>query len=81
MEKKQKIKCSEPEILLDSQNGSIIKTCVSSSVPEWKSLSLLGKQALTNSANKASSKYNRLYQTEQELGLQLYSEARKIKGE
>jgi hypothetical protein len=42
VEKKIKIKCSEPEVLLDSQNGSIIKTCVSSKVPEWKSLALLG---------------------------------------
>lgn len=51
-EKKQKGNCKEPEVLIDAQKGSILKVCSGQNMAEWKSLTLLGKLALTNPANK-----------------------------
>lgn len=75
--KSPKKNCTEPEVLIDSAKGSVIKICSGQNVPEWKSLTLLGKLALTDKANKSHPFYNRLYQTEAELGLKLYSEVNK----
>jgi len=75
--KKEKKNCLEPEVLVDSQKGTVIKVCSGQNVAEWKSLILLGKLALNYKANKLQPQYNRLYQTEAELGLKLYSELNK----
>jgi len=50
--KKEKKNCLEPEVLVDSQKGTVIKVCSGQNVAEWKSLILLGKLALNYKANK-----------------------------
>lgn len=53
--KESKVKtatCKEPEALINSNDGSILKICSNSNVAEWKSLALLGKVALTDHGNK-----------------------------
>ena len=66
-------KCKEPELLVDSQDGSVLKICSNSKVQEWKSLALLGGVALNN-GNKYQADYSHLFQSEAEIGLKLYSE-------
>lgn len=62
-EKKEKVKtdCHEPEILVDSTDGSILKSCSSANVSEWRSLALLGKLALQDKANLHRENYNKLF--------------------
>jgi hypothetical protein len=50
--KKEKKNCSEPEVLIDSQKGSVLKVCSGQNIAEWKSLALLGKLALSSATNK-----------------------------
>ena len=50
--KKEKKNCTEPEVLIDSQKGSVLKVCSGQNIAEWKSLTLLGKLALSNATNK-----------------------------
>ena len=69
--------CKAPEILVDSQDGSVLKVCSNSNVSEWKSLALLGKLALSDAGNKYRADYSQLFQTEPELGLKLFSELHK----
>jgi len=62
-------------VLVDSDDGSILKICSNTKVQEWKSLALLGKVALTNANNKHQSDYSHLFQTEADIGLKLFDEA------
>lgn len=70
-------KCTAPEVMVDSQDGGVLRLCSNSNISEWKSLALLGKVALNDSANKYQSAYGQMYNTEADIGLKLYSEVKK----
>ena len=79
-EKKEKVStaaCKEPEVLVDSVDGSILKVCSNTNVSEWKSLALLGKLALQDQANTHRTNYNQMFQSETDIGLKLFSEIKK----
>lgn len=79
-EKKEKVSttaCKEPEVLVDSVDGSILKLCSNTNVSEWRSLALLGKLALQDEGNAHRTNYNQMFQSEPQIGLKLYSETKK----
>ena len=61
--------CTEPEVLVDSSDGSLLKMCTNKIVPEWQSLALLGKLAMTDGNNKFNADYSKLHNTESLIGL------------
>jgi hypothetical protein len=49
----------------------VLAVCANKNVPEWKSLSLLGKLALKDTFSKYSGDYNHDHLTETAIGLRL----------
>jgi len=44
--------CKEPEVLIDSSDGTTLRMCTNKKVMEFQSLALLGKLAMNDVKNK-----------------------------
>jgi len=45
-------KCEEPEVLIDTTDGTTLRMCTNKKVMEYESLALLGKLAINDVRNK-----------------------------
>ena len=54
-----------------TEKGAVLRACHDSTVPEWRSLALIGKLAQTSSRSQFKDFYSQDHSTESDVGLEL----------